>query len=96
MTRISEGEREIILDILYRWIPGVAVKSFGSRTRNSTKKWSDLDLALMTDTPVPPAVMMNLKLDFSESILPWRVDLLDWTRASASFRESIAADLSPL
>ncbi len=93
---MTEGEREIVLGILSRWVPGVAVKAFGSRTRNRPKKWSDLDLALMTDTPVPPATMTMLRLDFSESDLPWQVDVLDWTRASESFKESIASDLTPL
>lgn len=96
MTDVTEKEREIVLGIVSKWVSGVPVRAFGSRTRKGAKKWSDLDLALMTETPIPPAIMMMLRLDLSESDLPWRVDVLDWCRASESFKASIAADLTPL
>ena len=96
MIRLSEDERNLVKEILARWVPGIAVNAFGSRTRSGTKKWGDLDLAIMTDTHIPSAVMMSLKLVFSESDLPWRVDVIDWTRASESFKERIASDLTPL
>lgn len=96
MTYMTDSEREIVLGIVSRLVPGVAVKAFGSRVRQGAKKWSDLDLALMTEAPIPPAVMMMLRLELSESDLPWRVDVLDWFRASESFKASIAADLTSI
>jgi hypothetical protein len=66
------------------------------RTRPGHKKWSDLDLAIMTDTPIAPDTMMNLKLDFSGSDLPWRVDILDWSQTSEAFRQSISEELRQL
>jgi hypothetical protein len=39
---------------------------------------------------------MKLKLDFSGSDLPWRVDLLDWSQTSEALRISVFADLTTL
>jgi hypothetical protein len=40
--------------------------------------------------------MMMIKLDFSDSDLPWRVDVIDWSQAAPSFKERIAAELKPI
>jgi predicted nucleotidyltransferase len=93
---ISKDERRILLDVLARRAPGVRVWAFGSRAHGNGKRWSDLDLALMSDTPISPATMMMIKLDLSESDLPWRVDVLDWARADDSFKRIIAGDLTPI
>jgi len=47
-------------------------------------------------TPIAPDTMMKLKLDFSGSDLPWRVDILDWSQTSEAFRQSISAEMMPL
>jgi type I restriction enzyme S subunit len=43
----------------------------------------------MTDEPLPLAVRAALADDFSESDLPWKVDVIDWATTSASFRRII-------
>src|SRR5580693_4771792 len=68
----------IVRDILRRRVPGNAVWAFGSRARRVAKPYSDLDLAIITDRPLPWAVAAALAEDFSDSDLPWRVDIVDW------------------
>jgi predicted nucleotidyltransferase len=96
MILISERERRIVLDVLGRHVPKLAIMAFGSRVRGTAKKWSDLDLALMAPAPVPPRTMMMIKLDFSDSDLPWRVDVIDWSQAAPSFKQRIAAEMTPI
>lgn len=67
-----------------------AVWAFGSRVQGRAKRYSDLDLAIVSDIPLPIAVMTRLADDFSESDLPWRVDLVDWATTSEAFRGIIA------
>jgi predicted nucleotidyltransferase len=87
----------IVRAILAKRIPGVPVMAFGSRARGEPcKPWSDLDLALMSDQPLPPSFIMELRMDFSESDLPWRVDLLDWASTDEAFRKRISPELVPL
>ena len=79
----------IVCDILRKHVPGQEVWAFGSRVKGTTKPYSDLDLAVISDKPLPLDVLAGLAEDFSESDLPWRVDVVDWTATSDSFRRII-------
>jgi len=83
---------EMVRDILQKHIPQYTVWAFGSRAKWTAKPYSDLDLAIITDKPLPLSTSAALKEDFSESNLPWRVDIIDWATTSAEFREVIARD----
>lgn len=96
MIDITEDERRIVVDVLARWVPGVDVRAFGSRVCGRAKRWSDLDVVLMSEVPIAPETMMRIKLDLSESNLPWRVDVLVWAQMDESFRQIIAGDLVPI
>jgi type I restriction enzyme S subunit len=80
----------IVRDILGKHVPDREVWAFGSRAKNTARRYSDLDLAVMSDTPLPIAVSAPLTGDFSESDLPWRVDVVDWARTGDRFRPIIA------
>ena len=60
------------------------------------KPYSDLDLAIITETPLPLATRAALAEAFSESDLPWRVDVVDWSITSEAFRKIIARDKAVL
>jgi type I restriction enzyme S subunit len=79
----------IVCDILRKHVPGQEVWAFGSRVKGTTKPYSDLDLAVISDKPLPLDVLAGLAEDFSESDLPWRVDVVDWAATSDSFRRII-------
>lgn len=80
---------QIVRNILRRHVPQYAVWAFGSRAKWAAKPYSDLDLAVITDKPLPLSVSAALADDFSESDLPWKVDVVDWAATSESFREVI-------
>ena len=52
---ISPGQWNIVHDILQRHVPGHEVWAFGSRARRRAKPYSDLDLAIITQAPLPRA-----------------------------------------
>lgn len=83
---------QIVCDILQRHVPSYEVWAFGSRAKWTAKPHSDLDLAVITDQPLPLAVSAALADDFSESDLPWRVDVVDWATTSETFRKIIERD----
>ena len=89
---IEADHWRIVRDILRRRVPGRPVWAFGSRARRSAKPYSDLDLAIITDTPLRWGQVAELADDFSESDLPWRVDVVDWASTSEAFREIIQRD----
>jgi type I restriction enzyme S subunit len=83
---------QIVRHILRRHVPQCAVWAFGSRAKWTAKPHSDLDLAIITDQPLPLSVSAALDGDFSESNLPWKVDVVDWAATSESFRKIIERD----
>lgn len=82
----------IVRDILQTQVPQYPVWAFGSRATWKAKEFSDLDLAIITETPLPLDVMASLREAFSDSDLPWKVDVVDWASTSAAFREIIERD----
>jgi len=89
MLAITEAERQIVLDILHKNVPEYEVWAFGSRVKGTTKPYSDLDLAIITNTPLNLQTHADLVDAFSESDLPWRVDLVDWSLTSEKFKQII-------
>lgn len=83
---------EIVRKILQNWIPGRTVWAFGSRAKGTAKTYSDLDLAVITDVPLDLNVFGALKEAFSESDLPFKVDVVDWAATKQPFRDIIQRD----
>jgi type I restriction enzyme S subunit len=80
---------KIVRAILFKHVPQYEVWAFGSRVKGSAKPYSDLDLAIVADRPLPLRITAALTHDFSESDLPWRVDVVDWAATSPTFRTII-------
>ena len=81
---------EIVRRILQTHVPQAVVWVFGSRATGNAKAFSDLDIAIITTQPLPLDVSASLSDDFSESDLPYKVDVVDWATTNASFRNIIA------
>lgn len=80
---------KIVRDILHKHVPQYEVWAFGSRAKGKAKPYSDLDLAIISDTPLSLETTAAMAEEFSESDLPWRVDVVDWATTSESFRKII-------
>jgi len=80
----------IVQNILGSIIPEYKVWIFGSRVHGRTlKPFSDIDLAIIADAPIDSGRLRELKEAFSESDLPYRVDVVDYASASQTFRDII-------
>ncbi|HBN88231.1 MAG: putative nucleotidyltransferase [Rheinheimera aquimaris] len=88
--QVSDGEWQQVSAILQRYLPNNEIWAFGSRVKGNAKPFSDLDLAIISDTPLPLALLAEVAEAFSESDLPWKVDLVDWATTSQRFRQVIA------
>ena len=83
---------EIVRTILQMRVPEYEVWAFGSRARRQARQYSALYWAIVTDTPMSIYDTAELNEEFSESDLPWKVDVVDWARTSPAFRTIIAND----
>lgn len=86
---IRPDHLQIVRDILQKHVPQYEVWAFGSRAKWTAKEYSDLDLCIVSDKPLSFSVLGAIGEDFSESDLPWKVDVVDWATTSPSFRKII-------
>lgn len=68
------------------------VRAFGSRVTGTAKPHSDLDLTIISKQTIPLGTIALLRQAFSESDLPFKVDIVDWASISPEFREIIEKD----
>lgn len=73
-------------------VPQLPVWAFGSRATGKAKPYSDLDLAIISPEPMSLAQVAALAEAFSDSSLPWKVDIVDWASTSPAFRRIIERD----
>jgi len=86
---IHPNDLETVQAILAKYVPELEVRAFGSRLQGTARTTSDLDLAIMTNTPLTILSMADLREAFSESDLPFNVDIIDWASTHANFRQLI-------
>lgn len=91
MTRslvVSAEQRESLLTLLHRHLPGIAVWAYGSRVKGTARPNSDLDLVVFT-TPAQRPQVSELKDALDESNIPFRVDLHVWDDIPERFHDII-------
>lgn len=89
MLHLEPHHAAIIRSILDHHVPGHRIIAFGSRVAGTHRPASDLDLAIMTTTPLPFATITMLREAFADSELPFSVDIVDWSTLSPDFRQRI-------
>lgn len=88
---VAPDHLELVKAILQRIVPGCEVRAFGSRVLGTAKPYSDLDMCIRCPGALPLATKAELVEAFSESDLPWRVDVADWSALSEPFQRAIMA-----
>jgi len=87
---------EIVREALCRHVPDYHVVAFGSRATWTAKDYSDLDLAILSDDPLPVSKLSALREDLDESTLPFRVDIIDFAIVEEGFRSIIKKHWVPI
>ncbi len=87
--QLTEQELLIVKTILQDQLAGIPVWAYGSRTKGMAKRYSDLDLAVITQEPLTFQKLATLENAFSDSELEWKVDILDWASASEEFKRIV-------
>ena len=82
---LTQAQRHVVQEILQKILPEREVWAFGSRVRLTAKPYSDLDLVVIGSKPLDLMLLASLKGDFSDSDLPFEVDVVDWATLSDNF-----------
>jgi uncharacterized protein len=86
---ILPKDLEIVRAIVSHFVRGKEVRAFGSRTSGNARRHSDLDLVIMTEQPLDVAAIAKMTEAFSDSVLPFKVDVLDGASLEETFRRRI-------
>ena len=62
---------------------------FGSRSKGTQLKFSDVDLVIMGKDKVPGYILENVREAMEKSRVPYRVDVVDLNSLSQTFRENV-------
>ena len=90
MIYIEKKYLALIKNILQNWLSNYEVWAFGSRVHKlGLKPFSDLDLVIITKKPLDMSYHGMIEEAFNESDLPFRVDIVDWSLLSDSFKKII-------
>lgn len=65
---------------------------FGSRARGDSRIWSDIDVAVQADPPLPAGSLSALREALEESSCLLNVDVVDFNDADAALRDAIARE----
>jgi hypothetical protein len=68
---------------------------FGSQARKEARASSDIDVAVLAETPVPPAVLARIRQVLEESAIPYEVDLVDLSRAEPLIVVAVLSEAIP-
>lgn len=90
--RIYGLNREEISEIIKSirlHLPKAKIFVFGSRVTGAHRKYSDLDIALDTGSPIDLAILTRIKERLSQSNIPILVDIVDYRSVSDDFKSII-------
>ena len=95
MLNIEEAQLKTVLSIIKgsKELENCSVYLFGSRIQGKSVKYSDLDIAIDNQgKPVSDTVRSNLISLFENSILPYKVDIIDINTVSQAIWATIEKD----
>ncbi len=103
MLDIPPPQLALVRQLLARRLPGATVQAFGSRVNGwpfgrGSKPYSDLDLAVWPPDGQADLALAELRADFEDSNLPWRVDVTlarDLPAALAQLVQTRGAPVQP-
>lgn len=95
MIDLNEKYISFIKETVYHYLQNCEIYLFGSRTKGTAKKYSDIDIALKSPN-LNENILLKIINDFENSTLPYEVDVLDLNNISETFRQYIEQDLTQI
>ncbi len=86
---IDSGKRDFVVRTIRKYFPSAEILAFGSRVSGTAKQYSDLDIALRSSSTLSSAQWNALEEEFENSDLPFKVDLIDFSKADEDFQKII-------
>ncbi len=89
MIQMTASERTMIVYILEYNLPDTTVWAYGPRVDGTSTKFSDLNLLVISKEPITDLSIFKLKTVFSNTDLPYKVNIVDWNSLSSEEQRNI-------
>ena len=97
MFGLDKRHINFIIETLKQNLPNGEFYIFGSRAKGTNKEYSDIDIAVKcNDKKISADVLGNLLITFTDSTLPYEVDIVDLNAIDEKFKTLIKNDLVEL
>ncbi|HVA98691.1 MAG TPA: nucleotidyltransferase domain-containing protein [Bacteroidia bacterium] len=84
-TNYLDIAKKIILNYIEK--DNYAVFLFGSRASGKANRTSDIDVGIIGKNIFPPLLKAKMKEELEESIIPYHVDIIDFSEVSENFKK---------
>lgn len=87
---LEKRHLDFILQVLQKNIPQAKFYIFGSRAKGNHKEYSDIDIAVKLEKETISAdILGKILMEFSDSTLPYEVDVIDLNAIDDKFKNLI-------
>lgn len=90
---IKKEYKDQLIALIKKRLPTCTIYLYGSRARGDHSHGSDIDLALDTKHKIDSQIIMHIKEDIEESIIPFFVDIIDLQAVTSEFKNKIVKDM---
>ncbi len=89
---IDETIKQKIIAIISALVPDATIYLFGSRSRGTQSKWSDIDIALDSGHPISRFVLGELMSVFEATDILYKIQVVDINSVNEAMKTSILRD----
>ena len=87
---LEKRHLDFILQVLQKNIPQAKFYIFGSRAKGNHKEYSDIDIAVkLEEETISADILGKILMEFSDSTLPYEVDVIDLNAIDDKFKNLI-------
>jgi predicted nucleotidyltransferase len=89
---MQEEYKKKLIDLIEKRLPECTIILYGSRARDDARTGSDIDLALDCGKEVDRAIIIDLLEDIENSVVPYKIDLVDLHTIKGDLGKEIERD----
>ncbi|MFH1643842.1 MAG: nucleotidyltransferase domain-containing protein [bacterium] len=86
---IKEKYKEILIDIITKYLPNSKIYLFGSRATQTHHEGSDIDLALDNKEKIELKIIFKIQDEIEQTSIPLFVDIVDINTTSEKLKNEI-------
>lgn len=90
MDILDDATLKVIRNIVMPRLPDESYKAFifGSRTKGTSRPYSDIDVGIMGPKKVPSVNFIDIVQALDDSDIPYRTDVVDFINVSDIFKQN--------